>query len=248
MTGINTALPTRSWRRIKRTTGVVTAISVAFSVVLTNVIMETFSAGAGLTGLVVAIVMPIVLGGPMVLILTLKHEQLRHANHQLEQIATTDWLTGCRTRGAFTRQVADHLERHPSTGGALLVADADNFKSVNDRFGHDVGDQALLLIADAIRAATAGSAIVGRLGGEEFGIFLAGTDPDVADRLAEHIRRTVAAIAFAPEGNAWPLSVSIGGANYCAPTPFSVLYRLADQRLYHAKQTGRDRVAMMQAA
>ncbi|MCS6759686.1 MAG: GGDEF domain-containing protein [Candidatus Devosia euplotis] len=168
----------------------------AFSVVLTNVIMETFSAGAGTTGLVVAIVMPIVLGAPMALILTLKHEQLRHANHQLEQIVTTDWLTGCRTCGAFTRQVADHLERHPNTGGALLVADADNFKRVNDRFGSDIGDQALLLIADAIRAATAGSAIVGRLGGEEFGISLAGAGPGTADQLAEYIRRTVAAIAF----------------------------------------------------
>tara|TARA_R110002124_G_scaffold114535_14_gene269319 strand:- start:9891 stop:10637 length:747 start_codon:yes stop_codon:yes gene_type:complete len=248
MTGINTVLPTQSWRRIKRLTGVVTAVSVAFSVILTNVIMETFSAGAGLTGLIVAIVMPIVLGGPMVFILTLKHEQLRHANHQLEQIATTDWLTGCRTRGAFTHQVADHLERHPDTGGALLVIDADNFKSVNDRFGHDIGDQALLLIADAIRAATSGKAIVGRLGGEEFGVFLSNADASTADGLAEHIRRTVAAIAFAPEGTAWPLSVSIGGAHYRAQTRFSVLYRLADQRLYHAKQAGRDRVAMMQAA
>lgn len=248
MTGIKTELPTTSWRRIRRLTGTIIAISVALSVVLTNVIMETFSAGASVPGLAVSIIMPIALGGPMTFILTLQREQLRHANQQLEHLATTDWLTGCRTRGAFTREVADRLEHRAGAGGALLVVDADNFKRVNDRFGHDCGDQALRLIADAMRSATTRSAIIGRLGGEEFGIFLAGAKPALADSTAERVRSAIAAISFAPDGTDWPLSVSIGGAMASAKIPFSVLYRDADQRLYQAKKAGRDCVAMMQAA
>lgn len=249
MTGLNTELPIKSWRRIKRIAGSATAVSVALSVILTNVIMETFSAGTSLTGLLVAITMPIILGGPLVFVLTLRHEQLRQANLQLQALLSTDWLTGCRSRGAFTHQVADYLDAPANAGGALLVIDADNFKTVNDRFGHDVGDQALRQIADALHAATANTAaIIGRLGGEEFGIFLPGTDAVAADRVAQRVRSAVAAIAFSPAGTKWPLSVSIGGAIYSARTQFSVLYRHADQRLYQAKNSGRDCVAMMQAA
>ena len=249
MTGSNTALPRRSWRRIRRVASGILAISVVFSVVLTIVIMETFSAGPGLTGLLVAIFMPVLVGGPMIFLLTMQHEQLRHVNRQLEQLASTDWLTGCRTRGAFTNEVAHWLDHRARNGGALLVVDADNFKHVNDRFGHDHGDLALRQIAEAIHTATTASeAVVGRLGGEEFGIFLPGADSIVADRIAQRVRSAVTAITFAPGGTTWPLSVSIGGATYAARTDYAVLYRHADQRLYQAKSAGRDCVAMAHAA
>lgn len=249
MTDLRTGLPKRAWLRIQRVTGVITALSVALSVILTNTIMEVFSAGVNVQGLAVSIVTPIALGGPMTFFLLLKHEQLRHANQQLEYLATTDWLTNCLNRGAFTRLVTRHLDhRAEATGGALLIVDADDFKAVNDRFGHDSGDDALRQIADAIRWAVRRTDIVGRLGGEEFGIFMAGADLAAADQIAERVRRAVSAIAFRPGGTDCPLSVSIGGAAYNTRAPFSDLYRLADQRLYEAKNTGRDRVALMQAA
>lgn len=249
MTDLRTGLPKRAWLRIQRATGVIVALSVALSVILTNTIMEVFSAGVNVQGLAVSIVTPIALGGPMTFFLLLKHEQLRHANHQLEHLATTDWLTTCLNRGAFTRAVTRYLDRRAeATGGALLIVDADDFKAVNDRFGHDSGDQALRQIADAIRHAIRSTDIVGRLGGEEFGIFMVGVDLAAADQIAERVRRAVAAIPFQPEGSQWPLSVSIGGAAYADRAQFAELYRLADQRLYDAKNTGRDRVALMQAA
>lgn len=252
MTGLRTELPKRAWLRIQRMTGVIIAVSVALSVIFTNLIMEIFSAGINVQGLAVSIVMPIALGGPMTFFLILKHEQLRHANQQLEYLAATDWLTTCLNRGAFTDRVTRLLDRYTAgtgeAGGALLIVDADDFKSVNDRFGHDRGDEALRQIADAIRMAIRSTDVVGRLGGEEFGIFMTGADLAAADHVAERVRRAVSAIDFKPDGTEWPLSVSIGGAAYNARAQFSDLYRLADQRLYEAKNTGRDRVALMQAA
>lgn len=249
MTGLRRNLPQRAWLRIYRVTGAITLISVALSVIFTNMIMETYSAGLNVQGLVVSIVMPLALGGPMIWFLLLKHEQLRHANDQLEHMASTDWLTACLNRGAFTGAVSSHLARRaPCGNGALLIIDADDFKSVNDRFGHEAGDEALQMMATAIRKAVRGSDLVGRLGGEEFGVFLADADMATADHVAERIRASVAAIAFAPGGMPCPLSVSIGGATYAGQAPFGELYRLADQHLYEAKNSGRDRVAMMQAA
>ncbi|WP_316356274.1 GGDEF domain-containing protein [Devosia sp.] len=248
MTELHRDLPKRAWLRIYRVTGAITLISVALSVVFTNMIMEIFSAGINVQGLAVSILMPLVLGGPMIFVLMLRQEQLRHANGQLEHLATTDWLTACLNRGAFTGAVTRYLDRHPSTGGALLIVDADDFKGVNDRFGHDAGDAALRLIAGAIRQAVRSSDPVGRLGGEEFGVFLADSDVAAADHVAERIRRAVSAIDFAPDGMPCPLSVSIGGATYETRAPFGELYRLADRHLYEAKNTGRDRVAIMQAA
>ena len=250
MIGLNRDLPKRARLRIYRVAGLITLVSVALSVILTNMIMEIYSAGINLQGLAVSIVLPLVLGGPMTWFLVLKHEQLRHCNEQLAHMASTDWLTACLNRGAFTTTVTRQLDRRSpvENGGALLIVDADDFKGVNDRFGHDAGDEALQLIAEAIRRSVRGGDLVGRLGGEEFGVFLADADISAANRVAERIRRSVSAIGFAPGGTACPLSVSIGGATYATPAPFGELYRLADRHLYEAKNTGRDRVAMMMNA
>jgi diguanylate cyclase len=249
MTGLRSKLPRKAWRRIYRITTTFAAISVALSVVLTNVIMEVFSAGINLQGLMVAIIMPIALGTPMTFVLLLKHEQLRQANDQLERLATIDWLTACLNRGAFTRIVQRRLAGEGAgSEGALFIIDADDFKAVNDGFGHHHGDEALQLIADAIRKAVRSSDVVGRLGGEEFGVFLADADRATADRVAEQIRFSIAAIQFLPNNKPCPLSVSIGGATYARRAEFADLYRLADLHLYQAKNAGRDCVAMMQAA
>lgn len=244
MTGLRKELPKRAWLRIYRVTGALTALSVAISIILTNVIMEIFSAGINVQGLSVSIIMPIALGTPMVFFLMLRHEQLRHANTQLETLATTDWLTNCLNRGAFTHAVTSHIEsrrRGPDSQGALLIIDADDFKGVNDRFGHDAGDQALTLMAAAIRDAVRPTDIVGRLGGEEFGVFLPGADLALAEAFADRIGTAVAAIPFAPEGSNCPLAVSVGSATYEPTNRFRDLYRRADARLYEAKKTARDR-------
>lgn len=189
-------------------------------------------------------IIPILLAGPLFFYLTLKLRELAIANHKLMAAATTDSLTGCLNRGAFAAHVEAKLAAAQASqengSGALMVIDADRFKRINDRFGHGNGDEALRLMASAIRAAIRSDDDVGRLGGEEFAVHLAG--PCDAQAMAERIRLEIETSRFRPNGTPWPLTASIGCAVYEAPHSFSELYRIADELLYQAKRTGRNRV------
>lgn len=195
-------------------------------------------------GLVSATVLPIVLAGPLFFMLTLKLRELAIANHRLTLAATVDGLTECLNRSAFTAVVEKYLAGGvpARSRGALLVIDADQFKRVNDRFGHDIGDEALRVIAAAIQRGVRDGDLVGRLGGEEFGVFLPDVGEAEAVEVAERIRKTILASRFAPGGVRWGLSASVGLAVFDRPIGFSELFRLADQRLYRAKMAGRNRV------
>ncbi len=191
--------------------------------------------------------MPTILAGPAIYLLTSKIRQLALMQEQLEHLATTDSLTGLLNRGAFTGLVRGVLadRRQPYGGrGALLVVDADHFKRINDNLGHAQGDAALRIIASAISGAVRDGDMVGRLGGEEFGVFLPGADESDAVHVAERIREAISDAEFTPEGLPFRLSVSVGGVTYRGRSEFDELFRLADQRLYAAKDAGRDRVSI----
>lgn len=247
MTALDMQLPAQTWRRIFRTTGAVTAGSVAVSVVVSNLFMETFSAGLNVPGLMISILLPVLLGAPMTGLLKLRQEQLRHANAQLVRLATTDALTGVLNRGAFTGAVERHLATRNGKG-ALLVIDADHFKSINDRFGHDIGDDALRMIADAIEDSIGPADLLGRLGGEEFGVYVPNAGLEAAAAVAGLIRQRVAQVTLSGDGLLQNLSVSIGGAIHAGPTAFRELFRSADDRLYSAKQGGRNQITLPEAA
>jgi diguanylate cyclase len=127
--------------------------------------------------------------------------------------------------------------------GALLVVDADYFKGINDRYGHSNGDVALKLIAERLKEEVRANDLVGRIGGEEFGVFLPRVDAASALEIAERIRRAVAHSAFAPSGVPAPISVSIGAAVFHGPISYERLFATADSLLYEAKYLGRNRVA-----
>ncbi len=192
-------------------------------------------------GLISATVLPIVLAVPFFTLLTLKLRELAIANHKLNDLASIDALTGCLNRRAFTAGVERALGRD---GGALLAIDADRFKSVNDRFGHEAGDEALRLLAGAIRASVRDSDLVARLGGEEFGVFLGRAPQARALEVAERIRSAVASAPFSPNGTRHPLSVSIGCAIAEEGADFAKLFRAADECLYTAKRNGRNRIEL----
>lgn len=197
------------------------------------------------------IFVPIVLAVPLLAYFTSKLRELAIAHQRLTIHASTDALTQVMNRAAFSTLVDAYLaearraEDKPT--GALLIIDADNFKSVNDRFGHDRGDEALVAIARAIKSMLRGADLVGRLGGEEFGVFLPGATSEQAAAVAERIRQQVREAAFEPAGAPHPLSVSVGGAVFEQRLSFAELFRLADQQLYAAKRGGRDRVAIAPA-
>lgn len=241
MHGAISTLSRHAWLRVYRVTGLVTAIAVICSIIITNVIMETFSAGINVQGLMVSIITPVVLGGPSILFILIGQERLRAANQQLQKLANYDFLTDCLNRGAFAARVDTWLQAPGAArAGALLMIDADNFKAINDLYGHDIGDEALALIARSIRSVLRDGDLVGRMGGEEFGVFLPGVSQGQASMMAERIRAAVNLARFAPDGEQRHLSVSIGGAVFSAQTSFSDLFRIADQRLYGAKNAGRN--------
>lgn len=167
------------------------------------------------------------------------HAQLAAAHRRLEEKASRDDMTGMLNRESFFASLDG--SRRESDRGALLIIDADHFKAINDDFGHLTGDEALLLIAAAIRNGVRSGDILGRIGGEEFGAFLIGANEVEARHIAERIRREVELIRFRPvDERTVPLTVSIGGTICGLGATVSELMRGADRRLYEAKNGGRN--------
>ena len=238
----------KGWRKLSSWTLLGTLGCIAISVAFNFTYFSAVAPDALIEGVASAVVIPIILAGPLFFYLTLKLRELAVANHRLQELASTDALTACLNRGAFTTLVDGHLDRLPGMGGdrqgALLVIDADHFKSINDRYGHHCGDDALRAIADAIRSSVRKGDLIGRLGGEEFGVFLPDGAPEGASLVAERIRRAVGNAEFNPDGDPQRLSISVGGASFDRRVTFSDLFRIADEQLYSAKRSGRDRVEL----
>ena len=236
----------QTWTSVARWTICGTLACVAVAVTFNAILFGDQSAEIMRRALISGTVLPIMMGLPLFIIMSLRMRGLALTNRRLGLIARTDSLTACLNRGAFTTRVNAALSRRPNAPhGAMLMIDADNFKAINDLYGHDAGDEALAIIARSIRAILRSGDLVGRMGGEEFGVYLPGVDVRNAEAIAERIRRSVNLAVFTPNGRLRPLSVSIGGAVFNQLTSFSELFRIADQRLYGAKQGGRNRVTIV---
>lgn len=180
-------------------------------------------------------------------------ERLRHRLAKAEADATTDSLTGIPNRRGFLSLLAD-LARHSDLAlrpVSVLMLDVDHFKDFNDRFGHDVGDHVLRLVAHAIvdlpRPDQRSPSLTGRYGGEEFVIALQDVRLDQALDLAERLRQGLAERRFIMRGTGEPLgaiTISIGVAERpVGEEPVQTLRR-ADLALYQAKRRGRNRVEL----
>lgn len=192
------------------------------------------------------LLIPLILAPPFFFYLLAQNRALAQAHHELMVIASTDALTDCLNRRAFKAMVEAYLEK--ATGypgaetGALLVLDVDHFKRVNDSFGHDAGDEALRIVARGVKGAVRSVDLVGRIGGEEFGVFLPNAGAHAAETTAERVRNAVEQSVFRPLGKPYRLTVSVGGAIVEHTAGFDLLFHLADQRLLNAKRKGRNRV------
>jgi len=169
--------------------------------------------------------------------------ELRHRT-----AAMVDPLTGIANRRAFLQdaaQLAKHHTANPSPTAVLLI-DLDHFKSINDRFGHALGDRVLEIFTDAASQSMRSSDLFGRLGGEEFAAILSDTGRDKAVAVAERIRENFARSAQDVDGRPVCATVSIGLV-HCEDAAFDVadLLAQADQALYFAKEHGRNRVELV---
>jgi diguanylate cyclase (GGDEF)-like protein len=159
--------------------------------------------------------------------------------------AMTDPLTGLFNRRGF-REAAERLALQAKPGGAalsVLMCDLDHFKSINDRFGHAVGDAALKLFAATMRSTMRTNDIIGRLGGEEFAVILIG-GPAEARAAAERVRVAFELVATEIRGTPVGATVSIGISAGAVGLAYETLLRQADAALYQAKAQGRNRVAV----
>lgn len=175
----------------------------------------------------------------------------KEVEQMLVAMAHTDSLTGLANRGHFLGLAKQELARSLRYNKPLsvLMLDADLFKSINDRYGHTVGDTALMKLADVCRETLRAVDLVGRLGGEEFAVLLPETDHAMAVEVADRLRKAIAD-SRVPLERGLPLkfTVSIGVASLASRDDnLDVLLNKADTALYEAKNSGRNKVCTASA-
>jgi len=161
-----------------------------------------------------------------------------------QHAARTDHLTQVANRRAFVEMAAVELERARRTDRPLTVAylDIDGFKRVNDVQGHARGDALLVTAAGSLRGATRALDVVGRLGGDEFGLLLVDTDGPTAESLLQRLRAT---LGLAMADNGWDVTYSIGAVTFLSPArSVDEMMGRADQLMYEAKRAGKDAVRL----
>ncbi|PWJ47056.1 diguanylate cyclase (GGDEF) domain-containing protein [Quadrisphaera granulorum] len=166
---------------------------------------------------------------------------------ELQRQAAIDPLTGLVTRRVLDEALRSALEGTAAAcGNALVIVDIDKFKSVNDTWGHPVGDAAITHVGRVLARACGPDAVVSRLGGDELAALLPGRSPAEAAAVAEHVVVDVrAAPLVLGDGREVPLTVSVGAAHSPVnAADLEGLYRAADEALYRAKRAGRDRAVL----
>lgn len=192
---------------------------------------------ASLSGVLVFAVLPV---------LVMLHRSFMHT--QLSAAARLDGKTGLLNAVTWEREAEAELARLHRTrqSAAVLLVDIDLFKAVNDTYGHLIGDEVLVAVADAMVGELREGDLIGRFGGEEFAVLLPTADEAEARRAAERLRSRVAGLTVStPDADAVRVTISVG-ASIAEPPGLSVaeLLAAADAGLYQAKATGRNRVRL----
>jgi two-component system cell cycle response regulator len=171
-------------------------------------------------------------------------ERLMEHHHKLQELSARDGLTGLYNRRELEKRLQEETQRarrysHPYS---VLMLDIDHFKDVNDRYGHQTGDDVLVTVADLVRLTVRPVDLVSRYGGEELAVILPETDASGARLVAERIRRTIEeSLTTTSQGDTIHVTVSIGLATFPrdSATGAGLVYA-ADQALYAAKVDGRN--------
>lgn len=175
--------------------------------------------------------------------------ELQKLNHLKEQEAQTDFLTGLYNRRCIDRQIKTLSEETQMNHQylSLLLADIDNFKQINDQWGHDVGDMVLQGVSESMKGCIRSLDIAGRFGGDEFIIILPDADLSTAKTISERLRRQIANKQFMFNNISLNITLSIGGTQWqkdnLKEDIKSMIFR-ADAALYQAKSAGRNQTVV----
>lgn len=169
---------------------------------------------------------------------------LEESNQELTQLASRDHLTGVLNRRALDSETRRWLQ-DPDLPCTFMLMDVDNFKHYNDTNGHPAGDKLLKTLASVVNSKLRADDRMGRYGGEEFGVLFFGLKPERSGEVAERVRQAIEEYPF-PDAHKQPLklvSISAGVAHFPSEaTDPEALVKLADDRLYQAKKSGRNRI------
>jgi len=192
-------------------------------------------------GLVVAALLVI-----LIAVLISRYRLRATASKELHRAARTDPLTGLSNRRDIQKEIEMAMESNQRTGQTFTVvmADIDNFKPVNDKHGHDAGDQVLIHLSRILKSRVRQQDRVARWGGEEFLLFLPGTSSEGAERLALELRETLMGSPTRVGDDTVNLSLTFGIAEYKPGMSMDTLVKLADDALYQGKRQGKDRVVV----
>lgn len=170
--------------------------------------------------------------------------KLSARSQTLEQAALTDGLTGIQNRRYFDDALKEYLREFKRIDRpvGLMILDLDHFKRVNDTHGHHVGDDVLRAVANCLQDITRYHDVVARLGGEEFAVVAPNMDSDMLVKLAERIRRAIAATTVFSGNVGLKITASVGLAIWDKRESAEEFFRRADEHLYDAKKQGRNRV------
>jgi diguanylate cyclase (GGDEF)-like protein len=176
------------------------------------------------------------------------HREIDAKNKLLDELAHTDSLTGLPNRRAIEEWAARQLRGAARHGFAVWVthADLDNFKGINDNYGHDAGGQVLQKFGEVLRENTRASDISGRMGGDEFLLVMTHLDEKSTRLTVERLRTQFAALRFSFGGDVVSVTASFGIAGFQGKEPpdFSRLVKQADKALYSGKRAGRNQVTI----
>lgn len=165
---------------------------------------------------------------------------------RLEEMATTDKLTGLANRRSceFVASHAVKVSERTHDPLSIVIIDIDNFKSINDQYGHLAGDEIIKSVAETLKSCVRDSDFICRWGGEEYLLLLRNCNITDAQQIAEKMRSTIKETTYAHHGAAINVTLSLGIATHVMNESVNTLFSRADMALYEAKQRGRDRICI----
>lgn len=169
----------------------------------------------------------------------------KHIETELQRLATTDGLTQSSNRRHFFDCAHREFEQARKQGEPLsfLLLDIDDFKVINDTYGHQVGDSVLQRIAESGRASLRRGDVFGRIGGEEFAAVFPGCAPDMAMQVAERLQREIQRLGFCHDDQTFGITISQGLTSLTAEDAnIDALFARADAAMYEAKRQGKNRI------